>query len=144
MSPEPDIDPRDLYPLSEKAPHLVRSQTGLTLADFTVDAVLEGRIGAADLAITPEALRLQADVARAVGRDRLAENFERAAELVAVPQEMLLDTYELLRPGRAKSANELRERAGLMRRGYGATRIAALIEEAADVCERRGLFTKRF
>ena len=144
MSPEPDIDPRDLYPLSEKAPHLVRSQTGLTLADFTVDAVLEGRIGAADLAITPEALRLQADVARAVGRDRLAENFERAAELVAVPQEMLLDTYELLRPGRAKSANELRERAGLMRRDYGATRIAALIEEAADVCERRGLFTKRF
>ena len=137
-------DPRDLYPLSEKAPHLVRSQTGLTLADFTVDAVLEGRISAADLAITPEALRLQADVARAVGRDRLAENFERAAELVAVPQEMLLDTYELLRPGRAKSANELRERAGLMRRDYGATRIAALIEEAADVCERRGLFTKRF
>lgn len=137
-------DPRDLYPLSEKAPHLVRSQTGLTLADFTVDAVLEGRIGAADLAITPEALRLQADVARASGRDRLAENFERAAELVAVPQEMLLDTYELLRPGRAKSASELRERATLMRRDYGATRIAALIEEAADVCERRGLFTKRF
>ena len=31
-----------------------------------------------------------------------------------------------------------------MRRDYGANRIAALIEEAADVCERRGLFTKRF
>ncbi|MCP8896864.1 diol dehydratase small subunit [Shinella daejeonensis] len=137
-------DARNLYPLSEKAPHLVRSKTGLGLEDFTVDAVLEGRIVAQDLAITPEALRLQADVARATDRDRLAENFERAAELVAVPQEMLLDTYELLRPGRAKSADQLRERATLMRVDYGATRIAALIEEAADVCERRGLFTKRF
>ena len=78
-------DARDLYPLSEKAPHLVRSKTGLGLEDFTVDAVLEGRISAQDLAITPEALRLQADVARATDRDRLAEKFERAAELVAVP-----------------------------------------------------------
>lgn len=137
-------DPRDLYPLSEKAPHLVRTPTGLGLADFTVGAALEGRLSPRDLAITPEVLRLQADIARAAGRETLAGNFERAAELTSVPQEMLLDTYELLRPGRAKSAAELRERAALMRRDYGAPRIAALIEEAADVCERRGLFTKRF
>ncbi|RUM20508.1 glycerol dehydratase [Rhizobium vallis] len=137
-------DARNLYPLSEKAPHLVRSKTGLRLEDFTVDAVLEGRVGAQDLAISPAVLRLQADIARATGRDRLAENFERAAELVAVPQETLLNTYELLRPGRARSAEELRAQAALMRRDYGATRIAAMIEEAADVCERRGLFTKRF
>lgn len=136
--------PLDLYPLSEKAPDRVRTPGGLGLADFTVEAVLEGRIGPRDLAISPEVLRLQADIARAAGRDKLAENFERAAELTAVPQEMLLDTYELLRPGRAGSAAQLRERAALMRQGFNAPLIAALIEEAAEIGERRGLFTKRF
>ncbi len=137
-------DPRDLYPLSEKAPHLVRTATGLGPEDFTVDAVLEGRISARDLAIMPEVLRLQARIARACARDRLAENFERAAELTSVPQALLLDTYELLRPGRAASAEVLRDRAAQLRREYGAERIAALIEEAAEIGDRRGLFTKRF
>ncbi len=136
--------PLDLYPLSEKAPDRVRTPGGLGLADFTVEAALQGRIGPRDLAITPEVLRLQADIARAAGRDKLAENFERAAELTAVPQEMLLDTYELLRPGRAGSADELRARAALMRDSFNAPLIAALIEEAAEIGDRRGLFTKRF
>ncbi|WP_112312645.1 diol dehydratase small subunit [Pseudogemmobacter bohemicus] len=136
--------PLDLYPLSEKASALVRTPGGLGLEDFTVDAALEGRIGPQDLAITPEVLRLQADIARAAGRDTLAANFERAAELTAVPQEMLLDTYELLRPGRAGAAAELRARAQLMRARFNAPLIAALIEEAAEIGEKRGLFTKRF
>ena len=136
--------PLDLYPLSEKAPDRVRTPGGLGLADFTVEAALQGRIGPRDLAITPEVLRLQADIARAAGRDKLAENFDRAAELTAVPQEMLLDTYELLRPGRAGSADELRARAALMRDSFNAPLIAALIEEAAEIGDRRGLFTKRF
>ena len=134
----------DIYPLSEKAPELVRTTTGLPLKDFTLEAVLEGKVGAADLAITPEILRLQAGIARASGRDKLAENFERAAELVAVPQDLLLSTYELLRPGRASSPTVLRERAQALRKEFGAERIATLIEEAADVYDRRGLFSKRF
>jgi propanediol dehydratase small subunit len=134
----------DIYPLSEKAPELVRTTTGLALDDFTLEAVLEGRVGVADLAITPEVLRLQAGIAREAGRDKLAENFERAAELVAVPQDLLLSTYELLRPGRAGSAAVLIERARALRTEYGAENIAALIEEAAAVYERRGLFSRRF
>ena len=43
---------------------------------------------------------MQAGIARAAGRDRLALNLERAAELVAVPQDVILETYEMLRPGR--------------------------------------------
>ena len=39
---------------------------------------------------------------------------------------------------------ELLETADLMRRVYGAERIAAFIEEAAEVYERRGLFAKRY
>jgi len=138
------VDPRDLYPLSEKAPELVQTMTGLGLADFSLQAVLDGRVAAADLAITPGVLKLQASVARAAGRDRLADNFDRAAELVAVPQELLLSTYELLRPGRAGTATRLRSRASELREKYGAERIAALIEEAADVYEKRRLFSSRF
>lgn len=136
--------PLDLYPLSEKAPGRVRTPSGLGLEDFTVEAVLDGRIGPRDLAISPEVLRLQADIARESGRGKLAENLERAAELTAVPQDMLLDTYELLRPGRASSARELRKRAQLMRNSFNAPLIAALIEEAAEIGEKRGLFTRRF
>ncbi|HEV7247871.1 MAG TPA: diol dehydratase small subunit [Shinella sp.] len=134
----------DIYPLSEKAPELVRTTTGLALDEFTLEAVLDGRVGVSDLAITPEVLRLQAGIARSAGRDKLADNFERAAELVAVPQDLLLSTYELLRPGRAGSAAVLHERAEALRKEFGAEHIATLIEEAADVYDRRGLFSKRF
>ncbi|MFC4623999.1 diol dehydratase small subunit [Daeguia caeni] len=137
-------DPRDLYPLSEKAPEKIRTANGLGLSDFTLEAVLAGRVKPDDLAITPETLRMQADIARASGYDRLAENLERAAELAVVPQPLLLDTYELLRPGRAHNAQQLHDRAEELLSAYGARRIAALIHEAAEVYERRGLFTRRF
>jgi len=140
----PDDAVCDCYPLSEKAPERVRTMSGLGLEDFTLEAIVEGKIAASDLAITPQILQLQAAVARHSGYDRLAENLERAAELVLVPQDILLETYELLRPGRSHNAQILRERAALLRCNYQAERIAALIEEAADIYERRGLFTKRF
>ena len=40
----------------------------------------------------------------------LAGNFERAAELVDVPQDFIMQVYELLRPGRAKDKAPLLER----------------------------------
>ncbi len=132
------------YPIAEKRPDLVRTANGLGLSDLTVSAVIDGRIAREDIAITPEALRLQADIARRVGRDRLAENFERAAELARVPEDELMAVYELLRPGRATGPEPLREAAAKLRRDYGADRVAALVEEAADVYVRRGLFARRF
>ncbi|MDQ0347134.1 diol dehydratase small subunit [Ancylobacter vacuolatus] len=143
MSANPASD-LDLYPVAEKAPERVQTPTGKPLSALTLEAVLAGEIGAEDIAITPEALMLQAKIARAAGRETLAANFERAADLVGVPQELILDTYELLRPGRAGNAQQLLDRAALLRRDYGATRVAALIEEAAAVYARRGLFVKRF
>ena len=52
-------------------------------------------------------------------------------------------TYEMLRPGRAKSKGELFVLAQELRSTYGATAMAAFIEEAADVYQRRGLFARR-
>ena len=72
------------YPLANKHPEWVKTATNKTLDDFTLENVLSNKVTAQDMRITPETLRLQASIARDAGRDRLAMNFERAAELTAV------------------------------------------------------------
>ena len=104
------------YPLAEKRPEIVRGKRGKGLDEITLEAVLEDRVALEDLRITATALRQQAEIARAAGRETLAENFERAAELVDVSQGAIMRVYELLRPGRAGIA----KRAS--RRGPGAPR----------------------
>jgi propanediol dehydratase small subunit len=136
--------PLDLYPISEKAPDQAVSASGMPLADLTLDAVISQRVGAGDIRISADVLRLQAGIAHNAGRDRLALNLERAAELVTVPQDLVLDTYEMLRPGRISEARLLTERAEMLRRDYGAHAIAALIVEAVTVYERRNLFRRRY
>lgn len=136
--------PLDLYPLSEKAPAQALSASGMPLADLTLDAVVSLRVDAADIRISADVLRLQARIARDAGRDRLALNLERAADLVAVPQDLILDTYEMMRPGRISDPRLLSERAEMLRRDYGAHSIAALIDEATAVYERRNLFRRRY
>lgn len=132
------------YPLAETRPDQVKGKRGKTLAEITLDAVIDGGVTMEDLRITPKALDDQAEIARAAGRPTLALNFERAAELVEVPQDVIMAVYELLRPGRAASRQVLLDAARAMRESHGAERIAAFIEEAAATYEERGLFTFRF
>ena len=132
------------YPLSEKRPELITGRRGKKLEEITLDGVMGGDIQMEDLRITAQALRFQAEVARAGGRPTLAENFERAAELVEVPNDVIMSIYELLRPGRAGDRSLLLQAANDLRKDYGAMRLAAFIEEAAEVYERRGLYTFRF
>jgi propanediol dehydratase small subunit len=132
------------YPLAENRPELVRGKRGKGLDEITLEAVLEDRVTIEDLRITEAALRQQAEIARAAGRGTLAANFERGAELVDVPQDTIMRIYELLRPGRAQSQDELIAAARELRDQYGAEGMAAFVEEAAAVYQRRGLFKKRF
>ena len=132
------------YPLAEKRPEIVRGKRGKGLDEITLQGLLDDRVALEDLRITAEALRQQAEIARAAGRETLAENFERGAELVDVPQDTIMRIYELLRPGRAQSPEELLAPARELRGQHGAEGIAAFLEEAAAVYERRGLFKKRF
>jgi len=132
------------YPLAETRSDKIRGQRGKSLDDITLDAVVAGRVTMEDLRITPQALADQAEISRAAGRPTLALNFERAAELVGVPQDFIMSAYEMLRPGRAKSREQLLEVANTFRQTYKAERMAKFIEEAADIYERRGLFTYRF
>jgi propanediol dehydratase small subunit len=132
------------YPLAEKRPEWVTTARGKALADLTLAAVEAGELTLEDLRITPRALLDQAQISRDAGRETLARNFERAAELVDVPQDLVLEIYELLRPGRAPDKAALLEAAATLRSTYGAERMAAFIEEAAEVYKRRGLFSYRF
>jgi propanediol dehydratase small subunit len=132
------------YPLAETAPKRVTGQRGKPLSAITLDAVLAGDVTMEDLRITPQALKDQAAIAQSAGRSRLSQNFLRAADLVGVPQEVIMETYELLRPGRAASKDVLLAQAALLRRDYKAKTVATFIEEAADVYEQRGLFKVRY
>ena len=61
-----------------------------------------------------------------------------------VPQDFIMAVYELLRPGGPRTRAPLLEAARDLRETYGAERMAAFVEEAAAVYERRGLYKYRF
>jgi propanediol dehydratase small subunit len=134
------FDPTRDYPLGTRRPDLVATPAGTPLADVTLDGLRAGRIGAAEIRATPETLRLQSEVARAAGREPLAESLERAAELAAVPDELLLAAYTALRPRRATAA-ELEGWATRLE-GLGAARTAAFVREAATAYAERGLLAR--
>jgi propanediol dehydratase small subunit len=132
------FDPARDYPLGTRRPDLVRTPAGLALDELTVDAVLDGRVDGDDIRATPETLRLQAEVARAAGREPLAANLARAAELAAVPADTLLEIYTALRPHRS-SAEALEAWAARLEGEFAAPRTAAFLREAAAVYTERGL-----
>ena len=134
----------EIYPIGEKNPDRVRTRNGRPLRELTLDNLLTGHVAASDFGITAEGLRLQAAIAEQAGRPNLAQNLRRGAELVEIPDKVLLEIYELLRPGRAQSADDLRATADQLRVRYGAKETASLLEEAALVYERRGVFQRRF
>lgn len=124
------------YPLANKHPEWVKTATNKTLDELTLENVLSGKITAQDMRITPDTLRIQAAIARDAGRDRLAMNFERAAELTAVPDDRILEIYNALRPYRS-SKQELLDIADDLESRYSATICAAFVREAATLYVER-------
>jgi propanediol dehydratase small subunit len=131
------FDPTNDYPLGLRRPDLVSTPGGLALEDLTLARVRDDALPASEIRATPQTLRLQADVARASGREQLARNLERAAELASVPDELLLEVYTALRPRRA-TADEL-EAWAVRLDEHGANDTAAFVREAATAYAERGL-----
>jgi propanediol dehydratase small subunit len=131
------FDPTSDYPLGTRRADLVSTPGGLPLAGVTLEALRAGEIGADEIRATPETLRMQSQVALATGRVQLAANLDRAAELAAVPDDLLLAVYTALRPGRA-TASELEEWAVRLEH-HGAVRTASFVREAADAYADRKL-----
>ncbi|MCT1458341.1 diol dehydratase small subunit [Aestuariimicrobium sp. p3-SID1156] len=128
---------KEQYPLGEHVAHRIKTPTGKSLAECTFEGVMSGQIKAEDMRISPETLEMQAQVADSVGRTTLATNFRRASELIAVPDDKLLATYDALRPYRS-TKKELYDLADELEREYKCSVNAAFIREAADVYEARG------
>ena len=126
------------YPLGTRRPDLVRTPGGLALDELTLDALRAGSLDASEMRATAETLRLQGEVARAAGRPELAANLDRAAELTAVPDEVILEIYTGLRPHRATS-EQLEQLAERLEREFGATLTAAFVREAKEVYAKRNL-----
>jgi propanediol dehydratase small subunit len=136
-----ELDPRHDYPLASHRPELLRTPTGKRLDEITMEAVLAGEVTADDLRITAETLRLQARIAESAGRPQLGQNFRRAAEMTALPDEKVLEIYNALRP-RASTKRQLLDIADELERDHSATLCARLVREAAEVYERRGILAR--
>ncbi|MDI3522337.1 MAG: propanediol dehydratase small subunit [Bacillota bacterium] len=136
-APARGLDPKADYPLAARRPELVKTPTGKTLGDITLEKVKRGEITPQDVRITAETLYLQAEIAEKAGRPQFARNLRRAAELTKVPDERILEIYSALRPYRSTKA-ELLAIADELDQKYGAKMNADLVREAADVYERRG------
>lgn len=128
----------------EDAGATVRAASGMPLAELTLEAIVSGKVQPGDIGISAATLLRQARIAEEAGRIALGRNFARAAELVDVPDDVIIETYELLRPGRVNDPQVLLDRARMLRDQYGADRIAEFLVEAVEVYRRRDLFRKRY
>ncbi|MET0702015.1 MAG: diol dehydratase small subunit [Mycobacterium sp.] len=135
---QPTLDPAVDYPLSVHRRDLLFTPTGKSIDDITIEAVVSGEVQAPDLRITPDTLRLQAQIAEKDGRKQLGANLHRAAEMTAISDERVLQIYNALRPNASTKA-ELESIAEELQTQYQATFLAELVREAADVYERRDI-----
>lgn len=124
------------YPLGEHGD--VASRTGRPLHEITLDAVRAGQVAPEDLTIHADTLRAQAAIAEREGWPQLAANLRRAAELTAVPQDVVLTVYEALRPYRV-TYERLVALADALERDYGAAENARFLREAAAAYRERKL-----
>lgn len=126
------------YPLGEYEKDKISSKTGKRLIDITLDEVMKNHISSDDIKISKETLSAQGQIAKEAGNAPMELNFARAAELVDVPDDVILKMYDKLRPNRStklelvKMAQELLEK-------YNAKNCARLVMEAAEVYEKRGV-----
>ena len=129
------------YPLAENMADKIATPTGKPFSSLSYEQVINGQISAEDMRIAPETLEMQAQVAESVGREAFAGNLRRAAELIAVPDDRLLEIYNALRPYRS-TKQELLDIANELDGKYGAKTAATLVREAAEVYEKRGRLKK--
>ena len=130
-----EISAKD-YPLGYNRKDLIRTSTGKSLDDITLEAVMNDRVGPNDVRITEETLEYQAKIAESVGRKIFAMNLRRAAELTRISDDRILEIYNALRPFRSTKA-ELLAIADELENKYSATISASLVREAAEVYEKR-------
>lgn len=125
------------YPLGEKSADKIYTPTGINLNDLKMEQVISGELKVEDLRISPETLEYQAQVAESVNRHAFARNLRRAAEMIAVPDDRILEIYDALRPYRS-TKQEIYAIADELLNKYNAKITSEFVREAGDVYEQRG------
>ena len=115
-----------------------KGESALGLEDITLQALRDGKVAASDLTIRRQTLLDQAALADSRGYPQLARNFRRAAELTAIPNDVLLETYEKLRPYRATYYQLLALSQEIAAR-YHAPETGEYIRQAAEAYKAKGL-----
>lgn len=126
------------YPLGEFEAESIQSKTGKKLSDITLEQVKKGNITAEDIKISKDMLYQQGQVSKQNDNPCMESNFVRASELVDVPDDVILNMYNKLRPNRATKM-ELVTMAKELLETYHAPNCAKLVLEAADIYEKRGI-----
>ena len=126
------------YPLGEFEKDSIKSKTGKKLNEITIEEIKKGKITANDIKISKETLKKQAQVAENADNLQLAMNFERATELVDVPDDIILSMYNKLRPNRS-TKKELLDLADELKNKYSAVNCGKLVLEAVEIYEKRGV-----
>ena len=93
------------YPLGQNDADTITSKTGKKLNEITLEEVKKGNVTAEDIKISSEMLKRQGKVAQEADNPQMTANFERASELVNVPDDVILDMYNKLRPNRSSKRN---------------------------------------
>jgi propanediol dehydratase small subunit len=115
-----------------------KAESKLSLEAITLDAVRNGEVASSDLTVRRETLLSQAALAEQRGYPQLARNFRRAAELTAIPNGVLIETYEKLRPYRATYYQLLALSQEVAAR-YDAPETGDYIRQAAEAYKAKGL-----
>ena len=126
------------YPLGQHEADTITSKTGKRLSQITLDEVKKGNVKAEDIKISPEMLMRQGQVAKEADNPQMEANFQRAAELSNVPDDVILNMYNKLRPNRS-TKQELVLMAQELLQKYNAPHCAKLVLEAAEIYEKRGI-----
>lgn len=126
------------YPLGQHEADTITSKTGKKLNEITLEEVKKGNVTAEDIKISSEMLKRQGQVAKEADNPQMTANFERASELVNVPDDVILNMYNKLRPNRS-SKRELLLMAQELLEKYQAPHCAKLVLEAAEIYEKRGI-----
>lgn len=129
------------YPLAENMSDKLKTPTGKPFSELSYEKMIAGELTAEDMRISPDTLEMQAQVAESVNREAFAGDLRRAAELISVPDDRLLEIYNALRPYRS-TKQELVDIAEELDGKYGAKSAAELVREAAEVYEQRGRLKK--
>lgn len=126
------------YPLGKNEADTITSRTGKKLSQITLEEVKRGNVNADDIKISSEMLKRQGQVAAEADNPQMQANFERAAELVNVPDDVILNMYNMLRPNRS-TKRQILVLAQELLETYKAPHCAKLVLEAAEIYEKRGI-----